>query len=120
MSLIIAWLLFALGVGHIIYGLFQFIGPLSEAVAAGFIGQFNKSEIRRTAFWFVIFGPLVMLAGHIAIRAVTAGDLELVRVIGLYALAVSIVGFAAIPKSGFLPSLVVSVFLVAVGFGWLA
>jgi hypothetical protein len=120
MSNAIAWFLFVLGVGHIAFGLVKFRIPLSEVVAGGFIGQFKKSEIRRTAFWFVIFGPLLMLAGHAAVHAVSVGDLALLRVIGVYALVTSLIGVAAFPKSPFLASLIVSPLLIAVGYGWLS
>ncbi len=118
MSNIIAWLLFTLGITHTVFGLVKFRRPLSGDVAGGFIGQFNLPEARRTAFWFVIFGPLLMLAGHVAIHAVAAGDLALVRVIGIYALVISVIGVAAFPKSPFIVSLVVALLLIAVGYGW--
>ncbi len=119
MSNSIAWLLFFLGVAHIAYGLVKFKTPLLEVMAAGFFNQFKTSEVRRTAFWFVIFGPLLMLAGQTAIHAVAAGDLGLLKVVGAYALFISLVGVAAFPKSPFLASLIVSLLLIAAGFGWL-
>ena len=115
----IAWLLFFLGLVHIGFGLVKFKEPLSEAIAAGFIGKFKETEIRRTAFWFVIFGPLLMLAGHAAIHAVSIGDLEFLKIIGAYALLISVVGVAAFPKSPFLVTLVASTLLIAAGYGWL-
>ncbi|GAB4559251.1 MAG: hypothetical protein Tsb007_20960 [Rhizobacter sp.] len=118
MSNAIAWLLFSLGVAHIAYGLVKFRAPLREAVAAGFVGQFSATELRRTAFWFVVFGPLLMLAGHVAVHAVSVGDLGLLKVIGGYTLFISLVGVAAFPKSPFLASLVVSPWLIAMGHGW--
>jgi len=119
MSNTIAWLLFSLGVVHIAYGLVKFRVPLREAVAAGVVGQFKTTELRRTAFWFVAFGPLLMLAGHVAIHAVSAGDLGLLKLIGGYTLFISLVGVAAFPKSPFLASLLVSPLLLAMGYGWL-
>jgi hypothetical protein len=120
MSNTTAWLLFVLGVSHIIYGVVKFRGPLSEVMAAGFFGQFKMSEVRRTAFWFLIFGPLLMLAGHTAIHAVAIGDLGLLKVIGWYVLFISVVGASAFPKSPFLASLLVSPLLIAAGYGWLS
>lgn len=120
MSNLIAWLLLLLGVAHIGYGLVKFKAPLSEVMAAGFVDQFKTSELRRTAFWFVAFGPLLMLAGHAAIHAVAIGDLGLLKIIGGYALVISLVGVAAFPRSPFLASLIVSPLLIAAGFGWLA
>jgi hypothetical protein len=120
MSTTIAWLLFFLGVGHLVYGVVKFRAHLYAVVAAGFVGQFQMSEVRRTAFWFIIFGPLLMLAGHTAIHAVSIGDFGLLRIIATYTLFISIVGVAAFPRSPFLASLVVSLCLIAAGYGWLS
>ncbi|MES2583752.1 MAG: DUF6463 family protein [Pseudomonadota bacterium] len=62
-----SWLLFLLGIAHIVFGLVRFSGPVADAIAAGFIGQFAEPE-RRTAFWFLIFGrPLVLVPVLIAV-----------------------------------------------------
>jgi uncharacterized membrane protein HdeD (DUF308 family) len=117
MSNVIAWALFVLGVAHIVFGLVKFKTPLLAATAAGFVGQFQAPEIRRTAFWFLMVGPLVMLAGHIAIHAVAVGDLALLKLIGIYLSIAAIIGVAAFPKSPFLALLVLSPLLVAAGYG---
>jgi len=117
MSNAIAWVLFTLGVAHILYGLVKFKAPLAEAVRAGFVGQFKVPEVRRTAFWFLIVGPLLMLAGHAALHAVAVGDLALLRIVGFYALATSLIGVAALPASPFLASLAISPFVLAAGYG---
>jgi hypothetical protein len=95
----VAWTLFILGLAHIVFGVIRFHAPLADAVAAGFIGQFKEPEIRRTAFWFLLCGPLLMLTGHLAIRAVKAGDPALLKIIGAYGVAASIFGIAAFPVS---------------------
>lgn len=115
----IAWLVWALGIGHVAVGLRTFRAPLAEVVAGGFVGQFQRAEIRRTAFWFVIFGPLLMLAGHTAIHAVAVADLALLRLVGSYLLVTSAIGAAAFPKSPFIVALAVSPLLIAAGCGWL-
>jgi hypothetical protein len=113
----LAWSLIVIGVGHIAYGIVKFWKPLAEATSAGFIGQFMLPEIRHTAFWFVIFGLLVILAGHVAVHAVAIGDVTLLRIIGTYTFVTSVIGVAAIPKSGFWASLVVSSLLLASVYG---
>lgn len=118
MMSVAAWLLFALGVAHVVFGLVKFRVPLAEVVAAGFVAQFKITELRRSAFWFIIFGPLLMAAGHAAIHAVAVGDLALFRVIGRYALLISLVGLAAFPKSPFIAAFGVSLLLIAAGYGW--
>jgi uncharacterized protein DUF6463 len=116
---VVAWVLFALGVGHIAYGLVKFNVPLSEAFAAGFVGQFMAPEVRRTAFWFLVVGPLLMLAGHAAVHAVATADLALLKLIGFYVLAISILGVSAFPLTPFLATLIVSPLLIAAGYGLL-
>jgi len=115
----VAWVLFALGVGHIVYGLVKFKAPLSEAVAAGFVGQFKVPEVRRTAFWFLAAGALVMLAGHAAVHAVASADLAFLKIIGFYMLAISILGVSAFPLTPFLAVLIVAPLLIAAGYGLL-
>lgn len=115
----VAWFMFALGVGHIIYGFIKFKAPLTDAISAGFIGQFKAPEARRTAFWFLIFGPLLMLAGHVGVHAVAVGDLALLKILGLYSFATALVGVAALPKSPFWAALIISPFLIAAGYGLL-
>jgi hypothetical protein len=115
-----AWVLFALGVGHIVYGLATFKAPLAQAIASGFVGQFKAPELRRTAFWFMVFGPLLMLAGHTAIYALAQGDPSLLRLVGFYVLGTSVFGALAFPKTPFLLALPASALLVAASYGWLA
>lgn len=108
MANVVAWVLFALGVGHIVYGVVKFKLPLSEALAAGFVGQFKAPEVRRTAFWFLVVGPLLMLVGHAAVHAVATADLALLRIIGFYVLATSLLGVTAFPLTPLLAALIVS------------
>jgi hypothetical protein len=122
MSNFIAWTLFILGIGHIAYGVVKFKQPLALATAAGFSGfvrQFKTTEIVRTAFWFLLFGPLLMLAGHVAVHAVAMGDLVLLKIVGAYLMFVSVVGLAVLPRSPFLVAGVLSALVLAAGYGWL-
>jgi Family of unknown function (DUF6463) len=119
MSTTLPWILFALGIGHVIYGCIKFRAPLREAVASGFVSKFSAPEARRTAFWFVMFGPLLMLAGQVAVHAASAGDAYLVRLVGFYLFGVSAVGACALPKSPFLAGLAISVLLLGLGHGFI-
>ena len=114
-----AWFMFLLGIGHIVFGLVRYKGPVADALAAGFIGKFAKPEVRRTAFWFLILGPLLMLAGQVGIHAVAQGDLVLLRLLGIYAFITAVLGAAAFPKSPFWAPMLVAPVLIAVGYGWL-
>jgi hypothetical protein len=115
----VAWFMFALGIGHIIFGLIKFKSSIADAISAGFVGKFYAPEVRRTAFWFLIFGPLFMLAGHVAIHAVAVGDLPLLKILGIYSLVTALIGVTAFPKSPFWAALIASPFLIASGFGLL-
>ena len=112
----LAWLLFILGIGHIGYAFVKFGAPLWAGVSAGVVGQFGAPEIRRTAFWFTMFGPLLMLAGQVAIRAASTGDTRLYRLVGIYLLAISAIGVLAIPVSPFLVGALISVLIVAASY----
>ena len=113
----IAWAVFILGLAHVVFGILRFQAPLADAVAAGFIDQFKEHEVRRTAFWFLMCGPLLMLIGHLAIRAVAAGDRPVLKVIGVYALISSAIGIAAFPASPLWVLFFLSVLLIAAGYG---
>lgn len=119
MNITLAWLLFALGIGHIAYAFVRFRTPLLEGLSAGCVGQFSAPEVRRTAFWFTMFGPLLMLAGQVAVHAVSVGDMVLYRLVGHDVLAISMVGVVAIPKSPFLVGLLISTLIVATGHGFI-
>jgi len=108
-----AWALVALGLVHIAFGFVRFKLPLAEAFNAGFVDQFKHSEARRAAFWFLMCGPLLVLAGHLALRALAAGDPGALRVIGFYALGSSLVGIAAFPASPLWSLLLLSLVLIA-------
>ena len=119
MSATLPWTLFALGVGHILYGCVKFRAPLLEAITSGVVGKFSVPEVRRTAFWFVMFGPLLMLAGQVAIYAASIGDVHLIRLVGAYLLGVSVVGIFALPRSPFLAGIAISSLLLASSCGYI-
>lgn len=66
-----SWALVALGVAHIAFGIVKHRETLWQALSLGFVGQFALPEARRSAFWFVMFGLPPLLAGHVAVHAVT-------------------------------------------------
>jgi hypothetical protein len=117
MANILAWSLLALGIGHIFYGLVKFREPVAEAIAEGFINKFKTPEVRRTALWFLMFGFLLVFAGNAATHAVVNADFLLLRLVGFYLLATSLIGLAALPKSPFLLGAIHSLLLIAAGYG---
>ncbi|OYV02307.1 MAG: hypothetical protein CFE45_00935 [Burkholderiales bacterium PBB5] len=106
--------MFILGLAHIAFGLIRFKAPLAEALADGFINQFRHSEARRAAFWFLMCGVLLILVGHLGLRAVAAGDPGALKTIAFYALGASAVGIAAFPASPLWSLLVRGLALLAV------
>ena len=117
MANFISWALFALGLAHIAFGLVRFRSALSGVCEAGFIGQFKEPEIRRSAFWFLMCGPLLMAIGQIAVHAVAMSDLWVLKVIGAYLLGSCAVGVTAFPKSPLWAPLLLSVFFILAGYG---
>jgi|SRR5262249_22303502 len=120
MAVVAAWILVTLGVGHIVVGLVRFKKPLVQAMRAGFVGQFVDDRDRLTAFWFMIFGPLLVMSGHMEVHAANAADGELLKIIGFYLLAIGAVGSLALPKSPFWAGLVSALILIGAGYGWIS
>src|SRR6516225_6029036 len=118
MVIIAAWILVVLGLGHIAVGVVVFKKPLAEAMYAGFVGQFEHYPDQRAAFWFMIFGPLLIMGGHLAIHAVKTEDVGLLKIIGFYLLAVAAVGSLAMPQSPFWVGLIVSLVFIGAGYSW--
>ncbi len=111
-----AWAILILGLIHVVFGIIRFKVPLADAWAAGFVGQFSTPEIRRTAFWFIMCGPLFMVAGHFAIHAVEIGDGQLLKLIGMYMLVASVIGVFAFPVSPLWAPLILSILLLVSGY----
>lgn len=114
MARILAWSLFILGIAHIVFGVIRFKEPLLGAVADGFVGQFAAHESRRTAFWFLMAGPQLMLAGQVALHAVANAQPRLLRLIGAYLFLCSAIGVAAFPVSPLPVALALATGLIAV------
>ena len=102
------------------FGLVRFQAPLREALADGFVGAFMHSDTRRLAFWFILVGPLLVLIGQVALRAIAAGDLGLIKTIGWYLFGACALGVLAFPRSPMWLLLPPSAIFMAAGFGWIA
>jgi len=114
-----SWALLALGVAHIAMGVFRFRLPYAAAFAEGGFNRFGVSDERRLAFWFTLLGPVLMLCGHLAIRATAISDTATAGLIGRYVLVAGLAGVLAFPKSPLLLLLLVGWVLTACGEGWL-
>jgi len=113
------WLLVFLGFGHTVLGFVWFKLPFAQAAREGLFGRFAGEPARRTAFWFTIFGPLLMLTGQVAVHAAQQADRGLLTLVGIYLLPMSIAGAVALPRSPFWVALAIAPLLIAAGQGWL-
>ena len=113
------WLLLALGVVHTVLGFVWFKRPFAALLAEGVVGRVQGDPQRRLAFWFTVFGPLLMLAGHVVVHAAQHGDLALLRLVGWYLLPLAMAGVAALPRTPFWVALLVAPLLIASGSGWI-
>jgi hypothetical protein len=100
--------IYGLAVGHTLWGLYgygdQLRGILRElpgSVGDGIFDESHSRDARAAAFWFLFVGPLVGLFGRTYSAAEKAGDVEAMRAAGRGVTAISLAGFAAIPRSGF-------------------
>jgi Family of unknown function (DUF6463) len=119
LMLIAAWSLFALGVAHVVVTLVLFGRHLTTALKAGWVGQFQAPASRLVAFWFAEFGPLLMLAGQVAIHAIRRHDLALLQTVGLYLLVLGVFGASALPRSPFWGALLIGPVFLAGARGWI-
>lgn len=96
----------ALAVLHAAVGIAIFRGPLLEIARSGGFNSVDVDAGRQTAFWFLIFSPLLYLTGRLATQArIQTGTYppELIRPL----LWICAVGTFLMPVSGFPAGLVV-------------
>ncbi len=113
---IIGFIVLAGGIGHVITGLVIFRPQLTAIANEGFIDAVLPHFGRRAALWFILFGVMVAMTGHLLIHAAAVGDPGSVRIAGWYLLGVSIVGTLAQTRSP--SSLLVLLSLVLLGLSY--
>ncbi len=89
---VIGYIVLAGGIGHVITGLVIFRPQLTAILHEGVINAVLPHFDRRAALWFILFGVMVAMTGHLLVQAGAAGDAASVRIAGWYLLAVSFVG----------------------------
>jgi hypothetical protein len=105
-----SWLL-ATGFLHQVAGLLAGLGvidmpgaearrPLSEIVGAGVVNAVEPDLARSTFVWFVMFGFVLLMLGDLA-RRWERSSVPLPRALGVQLLALSSLGIALFPVSGF-------------------
>lgn len=80
------------GIGHVITGVIIYRPQLVAISNDGFINAVLPHFDRRAALWFILFGVMVTMSGHLLIHAAHMGDLVTVRITAWYILGVSSVG----------------------------
>ena len=107
--------LIAIGVLHVVYALVRYHGPLIEIVGNGLIGGAETPD-QFGAFWFLIAGPLMLLAG-VAARSQEAAGLQPGARFGGVLLGSAVLGAAVFPVSGFWLLLVPGILALRSGDG---
>lgn len=94
---ILAWT----AVLHTVVGIIVYWQPLADIAQSGLFNSIDPHYDRGSAFWFLLFGALLfMLAG--LIRWLTqVKRMEIPKFIGVYMLALCLVGVFFMPVSGF-------------------
>ena len=72
---IIGFIVLAGGIGHVITGLIIYRPQLTAIANDGFINAVLPHFDRRAALWFILFGVLAAMTGHLLIHAAQVGDL---------------------------------------------
>lgn len=100
-------LMLVTAIGHAIVGVALFFEPLSGMAHDGFIhsirppGYIDAPDYDRiSAFWFLLFSPVLFLLGQLTKGAVNIHDTRSLRLIGSYLVGIGIVGAAILPVSG--------------------
>ncbi len=113
---IIGFIVLAGGIGHVITGLIIYRPQLTAIANDGFINAVLPHFDRRAALWFILFGVLAAMTGHLLIHAAQVGDLTAVRIAAWYLLGVSSVGTLTQTRSP--SSLLIVLSLVLLGLSY--
>jgi hypothetical protein len=99
MLLILAWLAFALGMGHTLSGIVLYKKPLPAAFADGYWNSFKSDKSRTLVFWLVLFGPMLSFVGYLCVVAVEHGDSGPLQRLAVVLFCLGLSGGLAFPKS---------------------
>lgn len=90
MALACSWFLIAFAALHLVVGCRRFKVCLQDALRQGFINQFTLIEERKTAFWFMASGWLVLLIGCLGLRAGQYNDPGFFAILGAFLLCLAL------------------------------
>lgn len=100
--------LVTLGIGHTVVGVVKYRPALVAIFRDGYFNAATGHAERLVAFWFLMFGAMLMLLGQITLYAARSQDMELLRVLGWYVAVVGIIGATALPRSPFWVAIVLA------------
>jgi len=103
--------LYATGIIHVFVGVWLYAEPLVAISQNGFFNAVDPYCDRNTAFWFLMFVPLLFAIGQLCCWAQVKG-IALPTFLGWYLLATSIVGIVLMPISGFWLLIIPSVLII--------
>ncbi|MDV2991969.1 MAG: hypothetical protein N4J56_001623 [Chroococcidiopsis sp. SAG 2025] len=103
--------LYATSIIHVLVGVWLYAEPLVAISQNGFFNAVDPYCDRNTAFWFLMFVPLLFAIGQLCCWAQVKG-ITLPTFLGWYLLATSIVGIVLMPISGFWLLIIPSVLIV--------
>lgn len=95
-------LLMLTGLLHTVVGLFGYMNQLNPIVADGLWNTVSEGQWERTtAFWFMMFGFMLIFLGYTADWIMKKKGITLPAAFGWMLLAVCLVGVVIMPVSGF-------------------
>ena len=113
---IIGFLVLAGGIGHVITGLVIYRPQITAIIYDGFINAVLPHFDRRAALWFILFGVMIAMTGHLLVHAAAVDDPGAVRIAAWYLLGVSIVGTLTQTRSPSSIFVVLSVVLLGLSY----
>ncbi len=106
------YVLIALGLGHTIVGVVKYRPALVALFRDGYFNAATGHDDRLVAFWFLMFGAMLLLLGQITLYAAKTNDLYLLRLLGWYVACIGIVGATALPRSPFWVAIIIASFML--------
>lgn len=93
------WLI-VVGALHVPYGLVVHAAPWRDIAVAGFFDAVAGDVARGRAVWFLLVGPVLLLAG-LAVDALEAAQVRVPALAGIAMLATTAFCLVLMPRSGF-------------------
>ena len=114
MIILSGYILIALGIGHTIVGLVKYRTAIVAWLRDGYFNAATGHIDRLLAFWFLMFGSMLLLVGQITLHAAKTNDLYLLRLLGWYVVCIGIVGATALPRSPFWVAIAIALLMLSV------